>query len=589
MRKLKFLHVPSKWYSHLNEIGAGLSVVFVFGFLIRIIFLDAGTEAHDNSIQIIPAILAVLNLVYIFAFYRLVAKKDSYIASAGTVAFILLIVSIQTAQTGNLGSVYLTLWVVAILLLGMFGWQVLAGVQILSNIYILFFASTTANGFWPLFISFWTTQAPFIISWLLWHGTDSLEFSGKQEQNASTETLSTVDINTKSNVIVSSITEGVIAINQARQIELINPAAQTMTDWNENDSLGLQYDAVLRLVDPDTEEEMNGLNDPIAKVFTSSLAQSVPSNVHLLSRSERRLPISINISPIINQDTQEVVSVVAVFKDMTKTNLSERQRAEFISTASHEMRTPVAAIEGYLGLALNEKVATVDDKARSYLTKAHTSTQHLGRLLKDLLTAAKSEDGRLDNNPRLIELSEFVKGLALDFVFRAKEKNLLIKTAFEQNDQSNTFGNQAISGGKKISPLYYVNADPERLREVIVNLFENALKYTKQGSIIFDIKATKSEVVLSIADTGIGISKTELPHLFQKFYRIDSSDTREIGGTGLGLFLCRQLVEMQGGRIWVESELNLGSTFFVALPRVSSDRAQVVNDNSKQKIEVLQK
>lgn len=586
---MRFLHVPSKWYSHLNEIGAGLSVVFILGYVIRIIFLDAGTEAHDNSIQFIPAVLSVLSLVYIFAFYRFAAKKDSYIASAVTMGFILLTLSIQTAQTGNLGSVYLTLWVVAILLLGMFGWQILAAVQFLSNIYILFFASTTADGFWPLFISFWTTQAPFIISWLLWHGTDSLEFDEKQELTSNTRSLSTIDINAKSNVIVNSITEGVISINQAQQIELINPAAQAMTGWSENDSLGLSYASVLRLVDPDTEENMEGESDPIAKVFTSSMAQNVPSNVNLLSRAEQRLPISINISPILNKETQEVISVVAVFKDMTKSNLSERQRAEFISTASHEMRTPVAAIEGYLGLALNEKVANIDDKARTYLTKAHSSTQHLGKLLKDLLTAAKSEDGRLDNNPKLIEVSEFVKGLALDFVFRAKEKDLLIKTAFDQNAPTGNKIADKFSGDKKISPLYYINADPERLREVIVNLFENALKYTKQGSIIFDIKATNSEVIISIADTGIGISKTEIPHLFQKFYRIDSTDTREIGGTGLGLFLCRQLVEMQGGRIWVESELNLGSTFFVAMPRVSSGRAQTVQANSKSKIQMNEK
>jgi signal transduction histidine kinase len=131
-------------------------------------------------------------------------------------------------------------------------------------------------------------------------------------------------------------------------------------------------------------------------------------------------------------------------------------------------------------------------------------------------------------------------------------------------------------GMKVVKPLYYVYADPERLREVITNLFDNAIKYTDQGKVSVGLTGDTGVVQLYIHDTGPGIPPDDIPHLFQKFYRVDNSATRVIGGTGLGLFICRKIVELYGGRIWVESELGKGSTFYINLPRLSSQRARAL-------------
>jgi signal transduction histidine kinase len=228
------------------------------------------------------------------------------------------------------------------------------------------------------------------------------------------------------------------------------------------------------------------------------------------------------------------------------------------------MRTPVAAIEGYLALALNDKVSKIDDKARSYLEKAHSSTEHLGKLFQDLLTSAKAEDGRLTSHPLAVNVTDFTVHLVEDLRFSAEKKGLALElqsSALPQESQKN------------ITPVYFAKVDPDRLREVITNLFDNAVKYTDVGKIIIGITGNAEVVQFSISDTGHGIPKADIPHMFQKFYRVDNSATRTVGGTGLGLFICRKIVELYSGKIWVESEEGKGSTFYINLPRLDTKLA----------------
>jgi len=126
---------------------------------------------------------------------------------------------------------------------------------------------------------------------------------------------------------------------------------------------------------------------------------------------------------------------------------------------------------------------------------------------------------------------------------------------------------------KVIKPLYYAHIDPDRMREVITNLFDNAVKYTESGKISIGLTGNNEIVQFYIKDTGAGIPADDIPHLFQKFYRVDNSTTRTIGGTGLGLFISRKIVELYQGRIWVESQLGKGSVFYINLPRLSSQKA----------------
>lgn len=373
----------------------------------------------------------------------------------------------------------------------------------------------------------------------------------------------------KSNIILSAIESGVIVIDKRQTIQLINTAASKMTGWPEEEATGTEYKLVFRLVD-DKNQPYDQARDPF--LLAMSRGQSVKDHsAVLIPRAGESIPINIVVSPLFD-DSKNVIGVVGIFTDVAEQRREERQRAEFISTASHEMRTPVAAIEGYLALAMNDKVASIDLKARDFLEKAHSSTQHLGKLFQDLLTSAKAEDGRLSNHPGVVEMGSFIQQLTDDLRFSAEKKGLQVEYLTGISSHADATG----GNNKVLQPFYYVYADADRMREVITNLFDNAVKYTESGKISIGVTGNEQVVQFFIRDTGPGIPATDIPHLFQKFYRVDSSATRTIGGTGLGLFICRKIVELYSGRIWVESVQGQGTTFYINLPRLTNQKASEI-------------
>jgi signal transduction histidine kinase len=253
-----------------------------------------------------------------------------------------------------------------------------------------------------------------------------------------------------------------------------------------------------------------------------------------------------------------VSGAIAIFHDISEQKALQRERNEFVSTASHEMRTPVAAIEGYLAMATNPNLATVDERAKGFLTKAHDSALHLGKLFQDLLSVTKIEDKRLQEKRSVFNLSDLVLQISSEMEMVAKKKGLKLFTHI---------GGAGMNNQMVVAPTYPVKADSERLREVITNLIDNAIKYTNQGSIDVSLDGNKSQVTVKVHDTGMGIPAEEQKHLFEKFYRVNNSATREQGGTGLGLYIARSLIEMYGGKIWVESEVGKGSTFAFTIPQ----------------------
>jgi len=368
----------------------------------------------------------------------------------------------------------------------------------------------------------------------------------------------------KSDIILNSINDGVMLVDADHNIQLFNPAAAEITGWPVEEALGINAMQVIKLINEQGESR-----EITQHPLTIALQTKKPlrdNNAVLMSRSDKQIPLTISVSPLFDQQGV-AYGAVAIFRDVTQERQEEKQRADFISTASHEMRTPVAAIEGYLQLALNEKVSKIDPKARDYLTKALESTHHLGQLFQDLLTSAKAEDGRLVSHPTVVEMGEYLEQLAESFKFSAEKKGLLTDFVFGKS------ADETQAGEKVLRPLYYVHVDADRVREVVTNLFDNAVKYTPNGKITVGLTGNQEVVQLFVRDTGPGIPPEDVPHLFQKFYRVDNSATRTIGGTGLGLFISRKIIELYEGRIWVESTVGQGSTFYINLPRLTNQKA----------------
>lgn len=379
----------------------------------------------------------------------------------------------------------------------------------------------------------------------------------------------------ESEILLQSINDGIIVTDLTGKITMYNAAAAKMTEWKVEEALGIDARPVMKLLaDEKTSETIPDADHPFTKVLADRKPFS--QTIQLSSRNNKRLYISLVISPVILPKDDELMGAVAVFRDVSVEHSQEKRSADFISTASHEMRTPVAAIEGYLALAMNENVAKIDPKAREYLEKAHSSTQHLGKLFQDLLTSAKAEDGRLTSHPVVTEMGAFVEQLAGDLRFGAEKKGLAVEFVHGTGGAANPqkvidAGSGSI--GRTIMPLYFVHVDPDRIREVITNVFDNAVKYTETGKVSIGITGNDDIVQVQVVDTGPGIPPDDVPHLFQKFYRVDNSATRSVGGTGLGLFICKAIVELYHGVIWAESKLGQGSTFYINLPRLTSQQA----------------
>lgn len=364
-----------------------------------------------------------------------------------------------------------------------------------------------------------------------------------------------------SDFILGAIADGVV-VSRANVIEVFNPAAATITGWPAEEAVGLDYRNVLVMADERGEKKPDD-SHPFTQALNSGKTVRLNS-AWITNRGNKRVPISLIVSPVLDAAGAPSGTVVGVFRDITSQHEEEKQRSEFISTASHEMRTPLTAIEGYLALALNEKIAKLDENGRKYVEKASRATKDLSVLFADLLTSSKAEDGRLVSYPTVVEIGEAVENIVEDAKIRAKEKNLELNFSVSTN---------TVTGAKVVRPLFYAHVDPHRIAEVLQNLIDNAIKYTSTGSITVRLTGNNEIIQIQVEDTGEGIPEEDIPHLFQKFYRVDSSMTRTVGGTGLGLYICKKIIELYNGQIWVESRIGKGSTFFINLPRLTPEKA----------------
>ena len=360
-------------------------------------------------------------------------------------------------------------------------------------------------------------------------------------------------------IALSAIHDGVIMTDKNGIIRFINPAASQMTNYGGNTAIGLDYGLVVKIESKEGRELSEQENPLIQAMNTGQTLE--PTQVALIAaQSGQRLPISISMQIASDSSASRIIT----FRDITKELEEEGEQTEFISTASHEMRTPVATIDGYLSLAINPQTATIDERARGYLTAAEKASKHLGKLFQNLLDVTKLDDGRIKPHFEPVEMVELIQSIADEYSLRAKEAHLTFNFG---SDQAISFGEN-----RHMAQVVYSFVDVSFVHEIMDNLIENAIKYTPEGgSIYVNVRGDGDRVLINVTDTGIGISAEDLSHIFQKFYRVDNSDTRTIGGTGLGLYLVKQRAEAMGGKVWAESAFGEGSTFYVSLPRITSD------------------
>lgn len=389
-------------------------------------------------------------------------------------------------------------------------------------------------------------------------------FSFSKPSDLSTQPASD-DIKRRAKIVIDNISDGITFIDANGIIHLFNPAAEQLLAWSEAETLQLNYKTIFRFVNS-ASQPISDAENPITRTLSSNKPQ-VSDSFYLLTHSEQKVSVSIKVTPITTQDGSMTINdgAIVVFRDITRERAEQNAQTDFISTASHEMRTPVAIIEGYLGMILNPETATIDNRARMYAQKAHDSVKRLGRLFQDLLDVTKADDHRIDNNPCLLDAKLVAKQVVQDFAGKAAAKGLTLQF----NDTETGLSH----GERVLAPPAIICADLDQLNEILDNIIENAIKYTKQGGVKVSVDVDGNRVRFTVTDTGIGIPEEDVPHLFQKFYRVDNSQTREIGGTGLGLYLIKRLADNIGGTIGVKSVYGQGSTFWLELDNLTREQA----------------
>lgn len=238
-------------------------------------------------------------------------------------------------------------------------------------------------------------------------------------------------------------------------------------------------------------------------------------------------------------------------KDKRELVQLDRMKDEFLQMATHELNTPITVIQGKLDMAINENICDLSEKQKQFLEPVLSDTMRLANLSKDILNVARIDQGRLTLNPSQTNLNTLLSEIVNELEIKTKENNNSI--VYKPSSQE----------------LPELIIDQSKIEEVTTNLINNANKFTKNGTITIKTDLIEGKIVVSISDTGIGIEKEEQKHLFEKFYqagRFNPDNPREQQGSGLGLFISRNIIELHRGEIWLESEKGKGSTFYFSLP-----------------------
>ncbi|MDP4038475.1 MAG: PAS domain-containing sensor histidine kinase [bacterium] len=352
----------------------------------------------------------------------------------------------------------------------------------------------------------------------------------------------------KFSTLINSLGEAVIVINRRGKITFYNAATLDLLDVHEG-IFDQSFDKILPLVDKDGQKQY-----PVKEVLKNS--RVVIRDDLILDKDKERIDLYVNITPITDGTIK--VGALALVRNISKQKTLEVQKDEFISIISHELRVPIAVVEGDLSTAMMPGFAEIPEKAQKLLANARQNLIYLSNLLQDLTSLSQAQKSLLDIEISIVKPKELVGELQKDFAVKTAHSDIKIET--EVNDN-----------------LPELKTSRQRLKEIIVNFLTNAIKYSGKGKIV-TLKAKpspkiKKGVEFSISDQGIGISNEDQKQLFEKAFRSDDEEAQKVKGTGMGLYICKKQAERIGAQLWMKSKFRKGSTFYIEIP-INIDKKQ---------------
>ena len=348
--------------------------------------------------------------------------------------------------------------------------------------------------------------------------------------------------------LINSLGDAVLAIDAKGKVYLYNAAALELLNTNRSVA-GMGIDDLLPLFDH------NGRSVSLFQLITAQERAISRQDLQYKADDGSAMILDLTVAPVHIYSTRGGTGgYMAVFRDITKKKSLDEQRDEFVSVTSHELRTPLAIAEANLSTALLPGYAKIDDKAKIMMEQAHKNIVFLSELIEDLTTLSRAERGDLKLKLELIEAATLAEELVRDYRPQAEAKHLQLRIELDPH-----LGN--------------ILTSRTELREILQNFLTNAIKYTAAGNVTLAVSVVKNGTDFTVHDTGIGVSASDKPKLFGKFYRSEDYRTRQTGGTGLGLYITHKLAEKLGVTISFTSKLNHGSAFNVHVPLATGKAA----------------
>lgn len=339
----------------------------------------------------------------------------------------------------------------------------------------------------------------------------------------------------KTSTVISSLTDGLLVFDASNKLILVNPQAEIFLKIKGEDMMNKSF------------SELSSFS-PSLKHLVEILG---PKTIRKISRQE----LSFNSDLILEASSiplavkEGETGNLVILHDVTREKLVERMKTEFVSIAAHQLRTPLSAIKWTLRMLLDKELGEITPEQEDFLARTYQSNERMISLINDLLNVTRIEEGRYVYKTTLTSLESIVQSV-IDSLKETIEKKG-VKFAFRKPDKR----------------LPQVLVDVEKIRLAVQNMLDNAISYTpKGGEVIISLGYGKEEIECSIKDTGLGIPEDQKKRVFSRFFRAANVMRLDTEGTGLGLFITKNIIEAHGGRIWFESEEGKGSTFYFTLP-----------------------
>jgi two-component system phosphate regulon sensor histidine kinase PhoR len=340
--------------------------------------------------------------------------------------------------------------------------------------------------------------------------------------------------------ILKGMMEGVLVVDGRGRILTVNDALRRLLSLSSDvsDKMPLEIIRNAELEGAIRKAILEGENIALELDLDKSGEKTIEVNVVSILPSNKKM----------NEDGEGIRGAIAVFHDITRLKELEKIRQDFVANVSHELRTPLTTIKGYAETLLEGGLK--EDQAFQFVQVIKRHTDRLTKIVEDLLMLSRIETKEFQLKMEVIPLRDFIDDV-VEFVKEPAEKK---EISLSRNE---------------IPPSLAIYADRNYLEQILVNLLDNAIKYTPEGGrvVVSAVEKDSMDIQFSVEDNGIGIPKEDLSRIFERFYRVDKGRSKELGGTGLGLSIVKHLVQTHGGRVWVESQIGKGSTFYFTLPK----------------------